>query len=195
MPSRIQRMGEKLRQALGIGESASNDWQPTSNARICAMVLETKKFAAELKALHRDLVGLDKAVEVGLGTIRNVLCAPLPKAYDDGPMGLNPVDKDERVVGMDVDVAAVTAAGVEMRQRLHSEVLQPLEQWLDSYRAVKARKARCEELRLELDTKRRAALALQEKQAKHQRQGHQAAAESLTLQVPPSALPRLRARC
>ncbi|KAL6748819.1 hypothetical protein V8C86DRAFT_2868504 [Haematococcus lacustris] len=173
MPSKIQRMSEKFRQALGIGQSANTDWRPTSNARNCAMIVETKRFSTELKALHRDLVGLDKAVEVSLGTVRGVLCTPLPRAYDEGPLGVSPVDKEERVVGMAVNIEAVTAAGAEMRGRLQNEVLHPLEQWLAAYRSIKERNRKCEELRLDLDTKRRSAMALQEKYLKYKKKEHQ----------------------
>lgn len=39
------------------------DWRPTSNARNEIMVKEARKFSLQLKALHKDLTGLDKAVD------------------------------------------------------------------------------------------------------------------------------------
>uniref|UniRef100_A0A6T8PT08 BAR domain-containing protein n=1 Tax=Chlamydomonas leiostraca TaxID=1034604 RepID=A0A6T8PT08_9CHLO len=165
MPSSFKRIGEKVRQALGMS-SGNKDWRPTSNARNEAMVKEARKFAVQLKALHKDLTGLDKAIESGLGTMRTVLTSPLPRAYDETPIGVVPADKEERMVGVNVNVEGITAASSELKQRLQHEVLHPLEQWLSAYRSIKERNKRVEQLRLDLDTKRRATMALHEKYQK-----------------------------
>lgn len=39
------------------------EWKPTSNARNTAMIKEAKRFAFELKALHRDLTALSLSTD------------------------------------------------------------------------------------------------------------------------------------
>jgi hypothetical protein len=48
---------------LGVQE-----WKPTSNARNTAMIKEAKRFAFELKALHRDLTALSGSTDSKKGT-------------------------------------------------------------------------------------------------------------------------------
>jgi len=127
------------------------------------MIKEAKRFAFELKALHRDLTALSAATDTGLNTVKTVLNSNLPRAYDEGVLGVAPVDKEERIVGINVNLEGVAAAQAELKARLQSEVLHPLEQWLAAYRSIKVRNKKCEEVRLELDNKRRSALALHEK--------------------------------
>ena len=53
-------------------------------------------------------------------------------------MGAAPVDREERVVGVNVNIEGIQTAHQEMRSRLQNEVLTPLEQWLAAYRCIKA---------------------------------------------------------
>lgn len=171
MPSSFKRIGEKFRQALGMS-SGNKDWRPTSNARNEIMVKEARKFSLQLKALHKDLTGLDKAVDTGLETMRGVLTAQLPRAYDETTTGLVPSDKEERIVGVNVNIDGISSANAELKQRLQEEVLHPLEQWLSAYRSIKERNKRVEQLRLDLDTKRRETMALHEKYQKLKAKEH-----------------------
>ncbi len=70
-------------------------------------------------------------------TLKSVLTSPLPRAHDETVLGVAPVDKDNYIVGMHVNIDSISAANSEMTQRLQSEVLQPLEQWLSAYRTIK----------------------------------------------------------
>ena len=72
-----------------------------------------------------------------LGTLKTVLTSPLPRAHDETEQGVSPADKDDFIVGMHVNIDSISAANTEMTQRLQSEVLQPLEQWLSAYRTIK----------------------------------------------------------
>lgn len=44
----------------------------------------------------------------------------------------------QRLVGVNVNIEGITTAATEMKSRLQSEVLHPLEQWLSAYRSIKA---------------------------------------------------------
>ena len=59
----FKRLGEKVRQALKITGGPTRDWKPTSNARNLEMIKEVRRFAQELKALHKDLTALDVQCE------------------------------------------------------------------------------------------------------------------------------------
>mmetsp|Transcript_13998 Transcript_13998/g.24544 ORF Transcript_13998/g.24544 Transcript_13998/m.24544 type:complete len:472 (+) Transcript_13998:83-1498(+) len=165
----LGRLGEKLKQALGITRAdkiGGQEWKPTSNARNECMVVEARKFAQHLKLLLKDLGLLEKEVDGSFHTIKSVLGAPLPRAYDETAAGVALVDKEPRVVGVYVDVDGVTSATVEMKRRLHEEVLHPLEQWLSAYRMIKERNKKVETLRLDLDNQRRLTMGVQEKYEK-----------------------------
>ncbi|KAJ9517380.1 hypothetical protein QJQ45_016756 [Haematococcus lacustris] len=148
-------MSEKFRQALGIGQSANT-----------VGTFEINLLRQELTVNDPDLLSL--------GTVRGVLCTPLPRAYDEGPLGVSPVDKEERVVGMAVNIEAVTAAGAEMRGRLQNEQAELQASYIGHpVFVLQERNRKCEELRLDLDTKRRSAMALQEKYLKYKKKEHQ----------------------
>lgn len=74
-----------------------------------------------------------------LATMRSVLAARLPRAFDETGAGVAAVDEEERVVGVAVNHDAIASAGLEMKQRLTDEVIFPLQQWLAAYRSIKAR--------------------------------------------------------
>lgn len=77
------------------------------------------------------------AIAAGLETMRGVLTAQLPRAYDETTTGLVPSDKEERIVGVNVNIDGISSANAELKQRLQEEVLHPLEQWLSAYRSIK----------------------------------------------------------
>lgn len=76
-------------------------------------------------------------VSGGLSTVRGVLSATLPRAYDDSPLGVQPVDKEEHIVGTSVNIEGISAASSHMKDRLQQEVLRPIEQWLAAYHQTK----------------------------------------------------------
>lgn len=168
---KFKHVAEKMRQALGMSAGSQKDWKPSSNQRNVAMVAEARKFALQLKALHADLSTLGKNISSSMVTMKAVLTAPLPRAYDESVVGVAPVDKEEHIVGANVNIDSISAAGTEMLQRLQAEVLQPLEQWLSAYRTIKDRNRKCETLRLDLDTKRRSLIALEERVEKLKAKG------------------------
>mmetsp|Transcript_6260 Transcript_6260/g.13714 ORF Transcript_6260/g.13714 Transcript_6260/m.13714 type:complete len:422 (+) Transcript_6260:115-1380(+) len=193
---KFKRSMEKMKQALGLKVGgAEKDWKPTSNARNEMMVQEARKFAQQLKHLHKDLTLCSKAVDAGILTMKDVMNAALPRAYDETVMGVEPVDKDERIVGTNVNIEAMSAASSEMKERLQNEVLGPLEQWLAAYRTIKDRNRKCEEIRLDLDTKRRSAAQATERYEKLKAREHKDSESAMfTMQKETDKMNRLTQR-
>lgn len=159
----FKRAGEKVKQALGIKAASDKEWKPTSNARNTAMVKEVKKFAVQLRRVHADVSIWSKAVEGGLATIKEVLAIPLPKAYHETVMGVEPVDPTEHIVGQSVTSDLLPQTSGVMKAKLQDEVLHPIEMWLSAYKTTKERNKKVELLRLDLDTHRRATAEAQER--------------------------------
>ena len=67
---------------------------------------------------------------------------PLPLVYEESPGGgAFPVceSKEERIVGVAVNLDDIANSAFEMRHKLHEEVLLPIEQWLQAFKAIKVR--------------------------------------------------------
>lgn len=166
------RLTEKFRQNLGVG-SAQKDWKPTSNARNVAMEKEVRKFAQELKAFHKAVKNLSDAITSEVGTFKAVLLAKLPKAFDEQPDGaLTPLTQGDNPIGLNVQTEQLGKAVNDTHQSLTQKVVEPLEQWLIEYRKTKASNIKLEEMRLDLDEKRRGTLTLQEKYQKFKDTNH-----------------------
>ncbi|GAX80227.1 hypothetical protein CEUSTIGMA_g7665.t1 [Chlamydomonas eustigma] len=156
----FKRTAEKVKQALGFKAGSDKEWKPTSNDRNNMMVKEAKKFAVHIKNLHKDISSWIKSIDAGITTVKSVLEAPLPRAYQETVMGVEPMDPTEHIVGQNVQCEALPQSATEMKTKMQEEVLKPIEQWLAAYRTVKEYNKKLDILRLDLDTKRRAALEL-----------------------------------
>lgn len=175
----------KLKQVFGNdSEPVTEDWmrtfKPTLNARNTAMIKDAQNFSLILKALHKDLSNLDRSVDDGLGTVSGVLKMPLPLVYEESPGGgAFPIadSKEERIVGVAVNLDDIANSAFEMRHKLHEEVLHPIEQWLAAFRAIKERNQRVDVLKDELDVKRKLLAAAQERYEKHRERGNTSGTE------------------
>ncbi|KAG2432535.1 hypothetical protein HXX76_008880 [Chlamydomonas incerta] len=172
-----KRVSERTKQTLGLKGNEAN-WKPTSNARNTAMIEEARKFSKQLKALHRELKELGMRIDTGLSTVRTVLNAPLPRVMEMSDKGPVPVEKETGIVGSGVAFDVLTAAGSDVRSKLQAEVLHPLDQWQAAYRMIKHRNSKCEDLRLELDAKRREAAAMNVTLEKQKTRAHAADAKT-----------------
>ncbi len=72
-----------------------------------------------------------------MALFKSVLLSPLPRAYDEVPAGVLPVDRDQHLIGLNVHADGLMTASREVKERLQQEVLLPLEQWLTEYRNTK----------------------------------------------------------
>lgn len=155
----FKRFTEKTKQQLGF-TYGDKDFKPTSNVRNVAMIDEARKFSKQLKALHKDLNDLSKRFDGSMSAMKSVLSSPLPRIFEVSDKGAVPVEREAVIVGVGVNFDAMTGASSELRSKLQSEVLRPLEQWLGAYREIKKKNKQCETIRLELDAQRRQAGAL-----------------------------------
>ena len=80
--------------------------------------------------------------------MRNILLSPLPRvyAYEVGPNGQEtggvvPTDEETRPIGQNVHIDRITAACQEMKRRLKTEVLAPIQEWIMAYRTISVRMA------------------------------------------------------
>ncbi|GFR45226.1 hypothetical protein Agub_g6623 [Astrephomene gubernaculifera] len=154
-----KRVSEKTKQTLGV-KANTVDWKPTSNARNLAMIDEARKFSKQIKLLHRELREMEARISDNLGVLKAVLNSPLPRVYEMSDKGPVPVDKEAAIVGGGVSFETLTATAGDLKVKLQQEVLHPLDQWQAAYRMIKQRNLKCEDLRLELDAKRREAAAM-----------------------------------
>ncbi|KAF5836905.1 hypothetical protein DUNSADRAFT_5236 [Dunaliella salina] len=169
MPSSFARFGEKMRQTLNIDMGTPKDWKPTSNTRVVANMAEVRSFAQHVKRLLRDWGAMEKWTDASLSSMRSVLASRLPHVLDfrEGQSILQPMSPTDRTVGGgDLETEAIADAAQQMQRDMNSQVLLPLQQWLSAYRSIKAKIDSLEEQRLDLDTKRREVLTLQEKHNK-----------------------------
>ncbi|GIL74527.1 hypothetical protein Vretimale_2220 [Volvox reticuliferus] len=187
-----KRVTEKTKQAMGL-KANSAEWRATSNARNLAMIEEARRFSRQLKILHRELKEMESRIDASFGVLKTVLNAPLPRAYELTDKGPVPVEKEASIVGAGVSIDTLNVTTSELKSKLQLEVLSPLEQWQSAFRMIKIRNVKCEELRLELDAKRREAstmaLNLEKQKSKaNMSETDKAAAEAIKNGGPPPGM-------
>ncbi len=71
--------------------------------------------------------------------LRGILVSPLPRIYDEGPNGVQPLDGEARLLGANMDFELIPKAAEEARRRIQVEVLDPLHEWMGIYRQIMVR--------------------------------------------------------
>ena len=103
-----------------------------------------------------------------------MLSAPLPRVYEEtGPGGkVAPVNASQQggggqvvlpIGGSDFNAEELTKVSKETSKKLESEVLAPMERWMNAYSLVQQRMTKLEALRLEVDSRRRTVATLGKK--------------------------------
>lgn len=153
-----KRLSEKTKQLFHL-TGHQKDWKPTSNARNEAMIEDARKFSKQLRALYHDLELLEGKIDGSFAVMKSVLNSHLPRVYATSIEGLAvPIDTEAgAIIGTGVNFPVIDEAANHTKNKLRNEVLHPLDQWLNAYRTIKQRNKKCEEVRLELDAKRRLA--------------------------------------
>ncbi len=73
-------------------------------------------------------------------SLRNILISPLPRAYEVGQNGAPvPLEEEPRAIGLNVDIDKVTGSAQDMKRRLETEVIQPVQEWMVAYRTIQVR--------------------------------------------------------
>lgn len=143
--------------------TAERDFVPTSNARNEKMFEEATRFEAQLRLFERDLKLWQKDVDETFKNLKVMMLSPLPRVYDVDPEGRARAVGDEYLIGGNIDPNSISAAAVEVKQRLDLEVLKPIKDWTLAYNIIKDYMKKLEELRLTLDSRRRTARNLENK--------------------------------
>lgn len=71
--------------------------------------------------------------------LRGILLSPVPRIYDEGEHGPQPLESEARLLGANMDVEAIPRAAAEARARVNSEVMEPLNEWLQAYKVIQVR--------------------------------------------------------
>ncbi|EFN51134.1 hypothetical protein CHLNCDRAFT_141336 [Chlorella variabilis] len=163
----MARGGAKQKWHLG----ADREFVATPNTRNEMMLQEAGEFAGHLKKIEKDIRGLKNATEGILLSTKAVLSAPLPRVYEETSGGkvvpLNASQGAGQVVlpigGTDFNAEELAKISKETSKKLESEVLAPMERWMNAYNLVQNRMNKLESLRLEVDSRRRTVAKLGKK--------------------------------
>ncbi|KAK2078856.1 hypothetical protein QBZ16_003696 [Prototheca wickerhamii] len=137
------------------------------------MMREAMEFAAHLRRCEKDIRKMQAATEDLLGTIKSVMSAPLPRVYEDmgagkrrvgGPApsgaGSGPIVP---IGGGDYNADEMSRVIKGAGKLVESEVLAPMERWMNAFVLIQQRMKRLESLRLEVDSRRRTVAKLGKK--------------------------------
>lgn len=127
------------------------------------MFKEASDFCVHLKTLERDLRSLHKEVESNFSNLRGILLAPLPRAYEEAQNGVAQAcsEGEPKLIGQGVQVDSLMQCSADLKNRLEEEVVKPLKHWYAAYKNIVDRMTKLEQLRLELDSRRRTVETLQ----------------------------------
>lgn len=68
--------------------------------------------------------------------LRIILLSPIPRIYDEGQNGPQPLEEEARLLGANMDVEAIPKAAEEAKRRIATEVYEPLNEWMSAYRVI-----------------------------------------------------------
>lgn len=105
-----------------------------------------------------------------LTTTKSVMSAPLPRVYEETgggkvvAVGAGPNAQAVMPIGgTDFSAEELARVSKETGKKLESEVLAPMERWMNAYSLVASRMSKLESLRLEVDSRRRTVAKLGKK--------------------------------
>lgn len=157
-----RRLSEQAKQKWHLG--GERDFQATPNTRNEMMLQEAGEFANHLRKIEKDIRGLKNATECILLSTKAVLSAPLPRVYEETqggkvvPLNASTTGQGSMVLpigGLDFNAEELAKISKETSKKLESEVLAPMERWMNAYALVQNRMNKLEALRLEVDSRRR----------------------------------------
>lgn len=128
------------------------------------MLREAGEFSQHLRRCEKEIRGVKVATESLLTATRLVMTAPLPRVFDEMgggkvvAVGAGAADGGAVVVpigGLDFNAEELSRLSKETGRKLESEVLAPMERWMNAYALVQNRMKKLESLRLEVDSRRR----------------------------------------
>ena len=161
-------MNMQARQKWGFGDK---EFQVTPNTRNELMLKEATEFSVHLKRCEKDIRALKVATEGILVTSKVVLTSPLPRVFEEtgggkvvpvatGPAGTS---GSAPIGGGDFSPEELARISKETGSKIETEVLAPMERWMNAFSLVQNRMTKLEALRLEVDSRRRTVAKLGKK--------------------------------
>eukprot|EP01024_Parvocaulis_polyphysoides_P013368 TRINITY_DN15223_c1_g2_i2.p1 TRINITY_DN15223_c1_g2~~TRINITY_DN15223_c1_g2_i2.p1 ORF type:complete len:462 (+),score=68.30 TRINITY_DN15223_c1_g2_i2:120-1388(+) len=128
----------------------------TSNCRNEAMFQEATQFSYWLVSIEKDILSMEKTIDRFLNNTGTFMQSNLPSVYEESTPGLaTTVALSPKMVGEGLNFQQFTEAPADAKTKMNSDVLQPLKNWLSGYSQIKKRMVEVENLRLEVDSRRR----------------------------------------
>ena len=117
------------------------------------------------------MVLLQSATDAFLKESTDLLAAPLPAVYTASPTGGPPEPVEgPGLLGPRADLTRLREITKDLDEGMAADVLAPVEQWLFAWQAVRKRVDKLEEVRIDIDSRRRVVRSLQQK-SESQRSG------------------------
>lgn len=158
---------EKQRQAMAAAfPSLVDSTFTTPSTRQQFMQEEASQFAANIKLMEKDIRGLKMADETFMNTCKQVLGSDLPRVYDFGDDGHVRAIGALDTIGRGCKLEDLERVQQELSQGLEQDVLTPMKQWLFAWSTVQARLRELEELRIEMDSRKRQVYNVRQKEVK-----------------------------
>ena len=164
----FRKLKEKQRQQLANYFPSLVDASfTTPRTRQAFMEEEAKQFATNIRLMEKDIRGLKLADETFMATCQQVLTSDLPRVYDFGDDGHVHAVGELDTIGRGCQVEDLVKVQQELSQGMEQDVLTPMKQWLFAWTTVQERLKELEEMRIEVDSRKRQVFALRQQEAKH----------------------------
>jgi len=138
----------------------------TPRTRQAFMEEEARQFADNIRRMEKDIRGLKLADETFMATCQQVLGSDLPRVYDFGEDGHVHAVGEFDTIGRGCQASDLVRVQQELSQGLEQDVLTPMKQWLFAWSTVQERLKELEEMRIEVDSRKRQVFGLREQEAK-----------------------------
>ena len=128
------------------------------------MLKEATEFAVHLRRVEKDIRAVKVATEGLLVTSKVVLTSSLPRIFEETgggkvvPVAIGPVcgqSGSAPIGGLDFSPEELARISKETGSKIETEVLAPMERWMNAFSLVQNRMTKLEAVRLEVDSRRR----------------------------------------
>eukprot|EP01023_Acetabularia_acetabulum_P069152 TRINITY_DN9950_c0_g1_i1.p2 TRINITY_DN9950_c0_g1~~TRINITY_DN9950_c0_g1_i1.p2 ORF type:complete len:343 (-),score=55.89 TRINITY_DN9950_c0_g1_i1:1116-2144(-) len=152
---------EALIQKVLSRSLSGSGFQRTSNARNEVMFQEATQFSQWLTVVQKDILTTQKAVNRFMKGTSDLMQSTLPCTFEESTPGvLTTLELERKTVGDGINLQKLQNAPIEAKNKMDSNVLQPLNNWMAGYKQIKIRMNEVEKLRLEVDSRRRTVVGM-----------------------------------
>jgi len=142
----------RVRQTTGF---TGKDFQKTPNEDYMTMKKQLHEFKGKVAATYTSLKDMKGSTEGFAKSAKSLLTSPLPLKHDEtaAVAGAN-VAAVALAGGPKFSLEGFSSKATECSGRMESEVLVPMQRWLDAYKTLDPQLKEVEDLRLEVDSRR-----------------------------------------